>query len=205
MEHYRIKRTVQPTSEPITVAEAYAHCRIDSNAEEAYVSTLISTAREWLEDNNNTTLLTTTWALTLDRFPVRCGAKDPLDRERIELPRCPVQSITSIAYVDEDGASQTFSAASYSLDSSSNHHASVGPVYDEEWPDIREQVGAVTVTYVAGYTLAANVPPKYRHAMKLLIGHWYENRETTLIGTISKELEFTISALVGPTNLSSVG
>lgn len=204
MNQYRIKRTVQPTSEPITVAEAYAHCRIDSNAEEAYVSGLISVAREWLEDRNNTTLLTTTWAMSLNRFPVR-NSSDALDRNRIELPRCPVQSITSIQYVDEDGDTQTFDSGSYSFDSASNHCASVGPIYDEEWPDIREQVGAVTVTYVAGYTLAANVPPKYRHAIKLLVGHWYENRETSLVGTISKELEFTVTALVEPTNLSSIG
>lgn len=204
MNQYRIKRTVQPTSEPVTVAEAYSHCRIDSNAEEAYVSGLISVAREWIEDNNNTTLLTTTWAMSLNRFPVR-DSRDALDRNRIELPRCPVQSITSIQYVDEDGDTQTFDSGSYSLDSASNHYASVGPIYDEEWPDIREQVGAVTVTYVAGYTLAANVPAKYRHAIKLLVGHWYENRETVLIGTISKELEFTVQSLVGPTNLSSVG
>ncbi len=205
MSQYRLKRTVQPTSEPLTVAEVYEHCKIDSNSEESYVSALITAAREWLEEHNNTTLLTSTWALTLDCFPLRDRAANTLDRERIELPRCPVQSITSIQYVDEDGTTQTLSASTYTLDNASDTTASVGPAYDEEWPDIRDQKNAVVITYVAGWTLASSVPARYRHALKLLIGHWHANREGVLTGTISKEIEFAINALIGLTNLSPVG
>lgn len=204
MQRYRIKRTVQPTLEPITVAEALLHCRCDSNNEEAWFESTIATARHWIEDRCNMTLLTTTWQLTLDRFPCRTTAS-AYDRDRIELPRCPVQSVSSIAYVDEDGTTQTFAAASYSLDNAGDTDASVGPIYDGEWPDVRDQRNAVTVTYIAGYTLPGNVPPQFRHAIKLLVGHWYENREASLVGTISKEIEFSVLALVDPSNLSTLG
>lgn len=205
MTRYRLKRTVQPTLEPITVAEAMAHCRLDTNSEEAWLTSAIETARQWIEDRCNVTLLTTTWALTLDAFPVRCGAASPLDTDRIILPRCPVQSVSSITYVDTDGATQTMSASDYSVDTASNIDASVGPAYGETWPTPREQRNAVVVTYVAGYTLPASVPQAFRHAMRLLVGHWYENREATVVGTISKEIEFAVESLVGPHSLTSVG
>lgn len=204
MQRYRLKRTVQPTLEPITVAEALQHCRADSNNEEAWFESIIATAREWVEDHCNVTLLTTTWQMSLDAFPVRCQAP-ALDRERIALPRCPVQSVSSITYVDEDGTTQTVSAADYSLDNASNIEASVGPVYDGEWPDTRDQRNAVVVTYVAGHTLAANVPQAFRHAIRLLVGHWNENREASLVGTISKEIEFSVMSLIEPRNLSPIG
>jgi len=205
MSRYRLKRTTPPTLEPITVAEAMAHCRMDTNSEEAWMTSAIETARQWIEDRCNVTLLTTGWTLTLDDFPNRCGAASALDIDRIILPRCPVQSVTAITYVDTDGTTQTIDSADYTLDAASDIDASVGPAFGETWPTVRDQRNAVVVTYVAGWTLPALVPQAFRHAMRLLVGHWNENREATLTGTISKEIEFAVEALVGPHSLTSVG
>ncbi len=35
-------------------------------------------------------------------------------------------------------------------------------------------------------------------AMLLLIGHWYENRESVVVGTITAELPMAVEALIGP-------
>jgi hypothetical protein len=56
----------------------------------------------------------------------------------------------------------------------------------------------VQITYLAGYGGAANVPAPAKHAIKMLVGHWYANRESVLIGSISKELEFAVTALLSP-------
>lgn len=41
-----------------------------------------------------------------------------------------------------------------------------------------------------------NVSENIIQAMKLLIGHWHENREGVLTGAISKEIEFAVKALL---------
>lgn len=191
---YGFKRTVQPTTRPITVAEALAHVKADSNDEESWFEAAIDAAREWIEDNCNRTLLTTTWAMTLDEFP---GC--------IVLPRPPVQSVTSIVYTDSEGASQTLDAADYVVDTGNPLRCRVVPAYGETWPDTRDQIASVVVTYVAGETLVSNLSPRVRHAMKLLVGHFYENREATLTGTISKEVEFSVTALLAASNITTVG
>lgn len=201
---YRLKRTVAPTSEALTVAEVTDHVREDSAFASAKIESLIRVAREHVELRKNCTLLTTTWQLTLDAFPCNSHLSGD-DVDRLDLPRCPVQSVSSIAYVDTDGTTQTLSASLYTLDNSSDFRASIYPAYGEEWPDTRERPGAVTVTYIAGHTLAANVLETDKQAMLLLIGHWYENREGVLTGTISKPIEFAVDALLGLTDLSSLG
>jgi len=202
----RIKRTVQPTLEPVTVAEAMAHCRVDSSAEEVYIGGLVSVAREWAEDYTNTTIMQSTWQLTMDCWPVRSGPQyGSLDAGRIDLPRCPVQSVSSIQYVDENGATQTLDPSAYTVDTSSDVVCRVVPAYGQTWPSIRSQVGAITITYVAGQTLAANVPPRVRHAILLLVGHWFENREGVLQGTTSKEIEFAVRSLLDLGSLTTVG
>jgi uncharacterized phiE125 gp8 family phage protein len=54
----------------------------------------------------------------------------------------------------------------------------------------------IQVTYVAGYGAAASVPQKYKQAMLLLIGHWYENRETVIVGTISGPIALAVDSLI---------
>ena len=44
--------------------------------------------------------------------------------------------------------------------------------------------------------IANDVPRKVILAMLLLIGHWYENRETTTVGAVSREIEFAVKSLL---------
>lgn len=50
------------------------------------------------------------------------------------------------------------------------------------------------LTYPAGY--GADAPETIKQAVRLLVGHWYENRESVIVGRTSKEIEHTVSALV---------
>jgi hypothetical protein len=40
------------------------------------------------------------------------------------------------------------------------------------------------------------VPAAVRHACLMLVGFWYENRSTVLVGSISKQLEFAVESLL---------
>src|SRR5947199_210729 len=57
-----------PSIEPVTLAEAKAHLRLEISDDDALVSDLIGTARELIEEEVARSLITTAWGLTLDQF-----------------------------------------------------------------------------------------------------------------------------------------
>lgn len=173
-----LNQSVAPAAEPLSLAEAKEHLREDGTDQDAMITLAIQAARDISEGWTGRQWITATWVMTLRQFP--SGA--------IEFPHPPLQSITSIAYVDSAGASQTVEAADYTLDID-GVVGRVLPAYGKAWPAARGHVRDVTITYVAGYGAAgSNVPPKARSAMLLLIGHLSENREAVLAAARAQEI-----------------
>ncbi|MHC4877581.1 MAG: head-tail connector protein [Planctomycetota bacterium] len=159
--------TTPPTSEPLTTAEAKLHLRVTHSEEDTYIDGLIKAARQYVERKAWLSLITQTLTLTLREFP-RGSAP-------IFLPCAPVQSVTSISYVDTAGDPQTLTTHQTDLAISPPQ---IVPAYSESWPATRKQPAAVTVVYQAGFGAAAtDVPQTVRQAMLLLIGDWYHYRE----------------------------
>lgn len=151
-----------PASEPITVAEVMAHCRLDAaNLETGYadaIGVLISAARSQAEQELRRYLITQTLEYRADRFPwlsVHRIGQYCSDRysDAITLP--PAQSVTSIIYVDANGATQTLDAGQYIVDADAQP-ARIAPV--AQWPTASRQMNAVKVRFVAGYGEATAVP-----------------------------------------------
>lgn len=169
-----LKRSVDPTVPLLTTAEAKLHLRIDHSDEDTYVDALVKAATYKVESYIRRSLLSQTWIYTLDRFPAWT----------INVPRPPAIAVSSLAYVDTDGASQTLSSSLYRV-TINGTPSRITPVYGEVWPTTRNQTDAVTITYTAGYGVtAATVPEQIREAVRLIVGHWYVNRETVTTGTI---------------------
>jgi len=183
-----IKIITPPAIEPLTLAEAKAQCRVDITTDDALLATLISVARDTCERLAWRAFLTQTIELWLDAWPAS---------NSIVLPRPPLQSVTKIEYYDIDDVKATLSSAVYSVDTIAEP-GKVWLKYNQSWPttSLREH-NAICVTYVAGWTNPADVPQSARQAMLMLVGHWYENRESVLVGTISKSLEFGVMSLLG--------
>jgi uncharacterized phiE125 gp8 family phage protein len=184
-----------PASEPIALQEAKEHCRIDGTDEDALMAGLITAARDYVENVTGRQLVTATWDLTLDRFPCWPYA--------IDMPRAPLQSVTSISYVDTDGHTQTVSSATYVVSAPAGATAERGRIslaYSQVWPPTLWQANVVTVRFVAGYGNADAVPQALKQAMLLGIGHWYENRVPVISGRgfTAIELPITVDALLGP-------
>jgi uncharacterized phiE125 gp8 family phage protein len=184
-----IRRNVvtEPGAEPIATADAKAHIRVDISDDDTYIGTLIKAARVAAEMITNRTLITTSLRLTYDRFPCR-----------IKLLYGPIQSVTHIKYYDTAGVQQTLSASNYQVDTESDPGRIVVAQTAAAWPSLQSgKINAVEVEYVAGYgTAGANVPQDIIHAMMLMIGHWYENREQVIIGTTTSELPFAAKLLL---------
>lgn len=168
-----------PTVEPVTLAEAQAHCRsIDDTAENATLTALIIAAREYCEMYTRRALAPQTIELYLDYFPAV-----------IKLPMPPITSVTSIAYKDYLGTETTIAAMDYIVDTV---NGCINQAYGKSWPSFTPYVSnPIKITYVTGYVTA---PKSIKQAMLLLIGHWYENRSAT--GEVRKPIEFSVKNLL---------
>lgn len=159
--------SVSPAEEPISLVEAKEAARIDDTAEDTLISAYITAAREVVEDKTRRQLVTATWILKLDSFP----------SGDIIVPLPPLQSISSINYLDENGDSQTWDSSKYQVDTD-RQPGRIAPIETETYPDTQASTfNTVTITFIAGYGTASSVPEKYKNAIKLLVAHWYRTRE----------------------------
>lgn len=164
---WSLVRTVEPTSEPVTVEQLRAQTRVTISDDDSSLLAYLQAARHFAEVYQNRQLCTATYRLKLDWFP----------SWTIKLPFSPLQSVSSITYLDTGGSTQTLDSSLYLVDTDSAP-GRITPAYTKIWPVTRIQMQSVTITYVAGYATGA-VPATTLHAIKLLAAHWYMNREST--------------------------
>ena len=173
-----LTRTTDATTEPVSTDDLKAHLYIDDNDLDAWLTVAEKAARNYCERVTRRQLVNATWTLTLDGF------SDP-----IKLPKPPLSSVTKINYIDTGGDTQTVSTAVYTV-LTDREPGEVVQAYNQTWPTPRGQPEAVSVVYVAGYgTAATNVPETLRLGIQTLVGHWYENRESVVVGSTSKPIE----------------
>jgi uncharacterized phiE125 gp8 family phage protein len=137
--------------------------------EDTQIEQWITTAREYVEEYQNRALITQTWDLWLDEFPCR---------SYIEIPRSPLQTVAHIKYYDEDNVAHTFNASLYTVDANTQKgrvFLNAGEIWDN---DSLRPFKAVNIQFTAGYgDDASDVPEIERNAIRLMVGHFYENRE----------------------------
>ena len=197
-----------PMALALTLAEVKAHLRVEdtANDEDALIMSLTRAAHEHIDGRDGwlgRALLTQTWDLVLDRFPKNrtrargyIGPGFAADAIRVPLP--PLISVTSVKYIDSDGVLQTWAASKYTVDIKSQP-GRITPAFGEVWPSTRGEINAVTVQFVAGYGADWNsVPTPIKHAMLLLVGHFYEHREEVVVGITTARLPVAVEALLGP-------
>lgn len=185
----RLSLITAPATEPVTLAEAKAHLRIEHALDDAYVTTLISAARQHVEDLCWRGLVTQTWELVLDSFP---------EGGEVELPRGVLASISSVKYLDANGIEQTLAATEYEADAVSVPGRLVLG-YDKSWPSTRDVWNAVRIRYVVG-TTDATVPTPLKQAILLLVSQMYEHRTPEIVGSVGK-VGFAVDALCAPYRL----
>jgi len=171
------------TTEPITLTEAKNYARIDISDDDDIVTSLITAARQYCETHTNRCFVTTTRYKYYDDFP------------KVMYLRAPLASVTSITYYDTDGDSQTLSSTYYDVDIS-REPGRVVEAYGYTWPSTYDMQNAVTVTYVAGYGAASSVPDIIKTAIKMLVAHWYENREPVITGTIVQNIPLSVKSML---------
>ena len=182
------KLLAEPAIEPITLADAKQHLRIDVSDDDALITMLIAAARQYAEQLTRTSFITQQWSLVMDAFPgpslmgAPAGVPFSLPGHAVLLEHGPVQSIDSITYLDMSSTLQTFASTNYVADLT-GLLTRITPKFGQIWPITLPQIGSVTVNFTAGYGATVDkVPAGLVQWMKLRIGTLYENREEVVTG-----------------------
>ena len=182
-----------PVDTLVTLEDAKDQMYVDHNDDDAYIKTLINLAERAVETCTDIYLGTQTFTLYLDFFPNYLNTDNFIDsysnpysrhlsamsNQIIKILNNPVQSITTVKYIDVDGVQQTLAASEYKIDINSQP-ARLVPAYGKDWPSTRDEINAVEIQFICGYATLADlgtVKPMIAHAVKLLVAEWYENRE----------------------------
>lgn len=191
MKYRSLSVATAPAVEPVSLAEAKAHLRVDISDDDSYISALITAARQYAEEYLDRALIAQQLTMRMDSFPYE-----------FELPRPPMASSgtltsTSITYTLEAATptTTTLSTATYRVDRNDTP-GRIRTIYGGTWPSHLSDPNAVTVTWWAGYGAeGSNVPAAIRHAMLMLIGHFYERR-LAADSVPATEVPFGVKALL---------
>ena len=180
--------TGPPAREPVALADAKLHLRVDDSAEDVLIGSLVTAARTHLEMLLGRAFITQSWSYNLDAWPVAVA---------LSLPIAPVQTITAVRTYDAAGAAQTLAPSAYFLDGAGNPPRLVRTI--AAWPAPGRPANGIEIAFAAGYgSLESQVPAPLRQAILLLVSHWYENREPVAIGADPAELPLAVAELIAP-------
>lgn len=191
-----LKLVADSSAEPVSTSDIVRHCRLPSTdtGDNTWIADAITAARKIVEARipGGRALVNQTWDMVLSRFPPSA--------ERLEFPRPPLVSGSTnivVTYYDAGNSSTVLASTNYVIHGPYDQPGYITPRPTDTWPSTYRREDAVNVRFVAGYGSAGtNVPMPLRHAIKMLVGHWYEHRETVLVGSISKEIELAFDSLL---------
>ena len=157
-------RTVDPATEPVTLAEVKAHLRLDHDSEDELLGGLIRAAREEVERSAGLALIDQKWRLALDEWPPQgCVA----------IPLHPVREILSVTAYGRQGEASLIASSAYEADTASRP----ARLRFGDPPGALRAMNGIEIDFAAGFGEAAtDVPDLLRRAIVLLVAHWYEFR-----------------------------
>jgi len=167
-----------PAVQALTLAYVKQHIRALGTTDDTLTSVYIDAAASYFEEQTGRQLLTATREAWIDAFPFVGGSGSDA---RIELPKPPLQSVTSVKYIDSSGVLQSYQGGSplanlFTTSIPVGPYAQRGfvePVSGGVWPIARAQTGTVRIRYVCGYgNTAADIPPLIRGILCFLVGHF---------------------------------
>jgi uncharacterized phiE125 gp8 family phage protein len=156
---------------PVSLDEAKAQCRRDADDtfEDGIIGRLIGVAHDYVEKYCGMRFGDRDITLACDSFA-----------DFAALPEAPLSSVTSITYVDDDGATQTLDPAVYDGKTGSRFSPAIALKPGQAWPAV--QAGS-RITVVAKF--GENTPPAVQHAILLHVADNYRQRESAAVAGVT--------------------
>jgi len=152
-----------PAAEPVSLADAKAHLKLDTADEDTLIATLITAARARAEWYTGRALLTQSWVLKLDVFPA-----DGI----VEIPLPPLLGVSEVAFNTPDDLRTVQPASSYRVDAASEP----ARVVFAQQPSLLRATDALEIAFSAGYGDAPSVPAAIRQAILIIAADLYSHR-----------------------------
>lgn len=182
-----------PAAEPLTLDEARAFLRVETDDDDETIAALISAARLYVETQTRRALLTQSWRLTLDAWPAD---------GRIAVRPGPLRELTAARVFDLEGNATALDLQHFVPD------LGACALVVAPWAVMQPtQIAAgIALDVSVGYgDTALDVPEPLRQAMRLLIAHWYENRGLVVPGAMRlAALPASVAALIAPYRMVSL-
>jgi uncharacterized phiE125 gp8 family phage protein len=183
---------IPPSAEPWSVAEAKTFLRVEHGDDDAVIAALVAAARGHVEALTRRALLVQRWRFVLDAWPAN-GRLDP----RIG----PLRSVIAARTFDAAGNAHGIDVETFVVD------AAAGIIASPCWalPLPGRATAGIELDVELGYgALASDVPDALRHAIRMLVAHWYENRGLAAIGANVAMLPAGVGALIAPYRMLSL-
>jgi len=146
-----------PSAEPLDLLDAKLHLRVDGTDEDSLIEGLIAAARLSVEANVGLALIDQTWKWSPEKSGKTGGDS------HYEIPLGPVSSIVSVSV-----AGQTLPPSEYSFIAGLSASVTFSNALKNS---------EIHIVFVAGFGQeASDVPRDLRHAVAVLVAHWFENR-----------------------------
>lgn len=189
------KVSVQPSEEPVSVAQAKAWLKVENSVDDDLITALVSAARSAVESYTGQKLISQTIEETFNCFPT---ATMHNRFAALCLTHGPLRSVTSVEYQASAGIYSTLSTDNYTAHSYQNPPL-ITAAYEGAWPGVIDYPEAVKITYVVGIAADADgVPELYKNAIKKLVTQWYENRAENM-RRMPTDVEWMLNAVRVPT------
>lgn len=170
-----------PLVEPVDLASAKLHLRVDSTDDDDLIESLITTAREYVEDITRRKCLTQTWDYCLQAWPTG---------NYFKLPFGNLQSVTSVKWKDDAGTESTLVVTTdYLVETNGEQCGRIVLPYAQTWPSgTLYPSNPITTRFVCGWTEAALMPSRIKSAILLVLAKLYESRgEDTVALTVHED------------------
>lgn len=169
--HHTLELVDAPTAKPISLSEVKQQLRVEHSDDDLMLTRLINVAIAYTDVKGvlGQGMITQKWGQWL-------AANPP---QEVKLLLGPVQDVTAVKYYDTDGVLQDDTITNYDVFGTESYTV-ISPKTNFSWPTTQQRSDAIKIEYQIGFgDTAADVPETVRHALMLLIGHWYDNRENT--------------------------
>ncbi len=145
-----------PIAEPVSLAEAKLHLRVDVTDDDALISAFIAAARDYAETITRRCFIAQSWKYVIDSFPgptligIPFGQAWVYPGHAVFLEKSQVQYVSAIKYTDMNSNAQVMASTDYAIDYTSEP-CRITPIFGRIWPITLPQIGAAEIDFVAGY------------------------------------------------------
>jgi uncharacterized phiE125 gp8 family phage protein len=183
---------IPPSAEPWTLAEVKDFLRVEHGDDDAIIAALTAAARGRVEAMTRRALLVQRWRFVLDRWP---------GNGRLDPHMGPLRSVIAARVFDAANNAHSIDIETFVVDAAADIIAS--PCW--ALPQPGRTTAGIELDVELGYgALATDVPDALRHAIRMLVAHWYENRGLVAIGATVAVLPAGLDALVAPYRVLSL-